>query len=63
MVSESDWHRLAAVVELLKQGYGGQLVLGTDVFMKMLTRRGGGEGYCRLTRWAVRRCGGWACPS
>jgi phosphotriesterase-related protein len=21
--------------------------------MKMLTRRGGGEGYCRLTRWAI----------
>lgn len=53
MVSESDWHRLAAVMALLKQGYGGQLVLGTDVFMKMLTRRGGGEGYCRLTRWAL----------
>jgi phosphotriesterase-related protein len=53
LVSESDWHRLAAVVELLKQGHGGQLVLGTDVFMKMLTRRGGGEGYCRLTRWVL----------
>jgi phosphotriesterase-related protein len=53
MVSESDWHRLAAVVKLLEHGYGGQIVLGTDVFMKMLTRRGGGEGYCRLTRWAL----------
>jgi len=53
MVSESDWHRLSAVMKLLKHGYGGQIVLGTDVFMKMLTRRGGGEGYCRLTRWAL----------
>lgn len=53
MLSECDWHRLAAVVELLKRGYGEQLVLGTDVFCKMMTRRGGGEGYCRLTRWAL----------
>jgi phosphotriesterase-related protein len=53
VVSECDWHRLAAVVALLREGYVEHLVLGNDVFLKMLTRRGGGEGYCRLTRWAV----------
>jgi phosphotriesterase-related protein len=52
-VSETDWQRLAAVVALLREGYAEQLVLGNDVFLKMLTRRGGGEGYCRLTRWAL----------
>jgi phosphotriesterase-related protein len=53
VISECDWHRLAAVVALLKEGYAEQLVLANDVFLKMLTRRGGGEGYCRLTRWAL----------
>ena len=53
VISECDWQRLAAVVALLREGYAEQLVLGNDVFLKMLTRRGGGEGYCRLTRWAV----------
>jgi phosphotriesterase-related protein len=53
VVSECDWHRLAAVDALLKAGHARQLVLANDVFLKMLTRRGGGEGYCRLTRWAL----------
>ena len=53
MLSECDWHRLAAVVELVKHGYAEQLVLGTDVFIKSMTRRGGAEGYCRLTRWVL----------
>jgi len=53
VVSECDWHRLAAVDALLKAGHAGQLVLANDVFLKMLTRRGGGEGYCRLTRWVL----------
>ena len=53
VVSECDWLRLAAVDALLKAGHARQLVLANDVFLKMLTRRGGGEGYCRLTRWAL----------
>jgi phosphotriesterase-related protein len=50
---EKDWHRLGGLVALIKEGYSQQIVLGTDTFIKILTRRGGGEGYCRLTRFVV----------
>ncbi len=50
---EQDWQRLAGLVQLIKEGYSSQIVLGTDTFYKMLTRRGGGEGYCRLTRFVL----------
>jgi phosphotriesterase-related protein len=55
-----DWMRLAGVVKLLDQGYASQIVFGTDTCAKVMTRRFGGEGYCRLTRFAVpklRECG------
>ncbi len=41
----TNWLRLAAVTTLVREGFAGQLVLGTDVFLPMLTRRGGGHGY------------------
>jgi phosphotriesterase-related protein len=50
---EKDWHRLGGLVALVKEGYSQQIVLGTDTFIKILTRRGGGEGYCRLTRFVI----------
>lgn len=50
---EKDWHRLGGLIALIKGGYSGQIVLGTDTFVKILTRRGGGEGYNRLTRFVV----------
>ena len=48
-----DWQRLAGIVILLKQGYAKQMVMGTDLSAKMATRRFGGEGYCRLTNYAI----------
>jgi phosphotriesterase-related protein len=48
LVIENDWQRLAAVTALVSEGYSAQLVLGTDVFLPMLTRRGGGHGYRHL---------------
>ncbi|HLT11776.1 MAG TPA: hypothetical protein VK028_13390 [Micromonosporaceae bacterium] len=48
IVIENDWQRLAAVTALVGEGYSSQLVLGTDVFLPMLTRRGGGHGYRHL---------------
>ena len=48
-----DWQRLAGLIELIKAGYSSQIVLGTDVFLKIMTRRFGGEGYCRLTEFVV----------
>jgi len=48
LMSITDWQRLAYLVALVKGGYSSQIVLGSDVFLKILTRRFGGEGYCRL---------------
>jgi phosphotriesterase-related protein len=50
---EKDWHRLGGLISLIKKGYSPQIHLGTDTFVKMLTRRGGGQGYSRLTRFVI----------
>ncbi len=47
----SDFHRIAGIVELVKAGYAGQIVIGTDLFVKIHTRRYGGESYSRLTNF------------
>jgi phosphotriesterase-related protein len=52
-IIEKDWHRLGGLVALIKGAYSPQIVLGTDTFIKILTRRGGGEGYCRLTKVVI----------
>jgi phosphotriesterase-related protein len=49
----ADWQRLAGLLQLVGAGYFSQIVLGTDVYLKILTRRRGGEGYGRLTGFAV----------
>jgi phosphotriesterase-related protein len=55
-----DWFFLAGLVALIKQGYADQICLGHDVFTKLNTRRGGGEGYTRIHNFvvpALRRSG------
>jgi phosphotriesterase-related protein len=55
-----DWYALSGMMALIKQGYSGQLVIGNDVFTKLATRRGGGEGYRRLADFivpALKKCG------
>ena len=52
-VNQTDWQRLGGLVALIQKGYSSQIVLGTDVCLKMLVRRYGGEGYCRLTKSVV----------
>jgi phosphotriesterase-related protein len=47
-VLETDWQRLATVVHLVRAMGSTQVVLGNDVYLKILTRRFGGAGYCRL---------------
>ena len=44
----NDYHRLAAIIALVNAGYAQQIVIGTDLFTKMQTRRYGGESYSRL---------------
>ena len=48
LVIENDWQRLTAITTFLREGFASQLVLGTDTFLPMLTRRGGGHGYRHL---------------
>lgn len=50
---ETDVQRLAGVVALLERGFADQLVLGTDICFKMLTRGGGGCGYAHLPGWVL----------
>jgi len=52
-VRVTEWQRLAGLLALVKLGYSPQLVIGTDTFLKILTRRYGGEGYSRLTNFVV----------
>lgn len=55
-----DWYILSGIVALIKEGYARQLVIGNDVFIKLATRRGGGEGYRRLNDFIVpvmKQCG------
>jgi phosphotriesterase-related protein len=44
---------MAGLVRLIQEGYARQLVVGTDTFIKLLLRRCGGDGYCRLTSFVV----------
>lgn len=48
-----DWMKMAGIVRLIQQGYSRQIVLGTDMCVKTMCRQFGGEGYCRLTKFAI----------
>jgi phosphotriesterase-related protein len=50
---QSDWQRMGRLLALIEEGYSHQIVLGTNTFLKFLTRRGGGFGYCRLTKFVI----------
>ena len=50
---ETEWHRLAGLVALIKRGFSSQIVLGTDCAFKYHYRRYGGFGYCRLTDYII----------
>ncbi|MDO5424777.1 MAG: phosphotriesterase [Eubacteriales bacterium] len=48
-----DWMRLAGVRQLIAEGWSRQIVMGTDLCVKTMCRRFGGEGYCRMTKYAI----------
>jgi len=55
-----DWYTLSGMAALIRDGYAVQLVIGNDVFTKLATRRGGGDGYRRLADFvvpAMKKCG------
>jgi phosphotriesterase-related protein len=43
-----DWADMSGLVALISRGYGGQIVLGNDCCAKIMLKRFGGEGFCRL---------------
>ena len=43
-----DWADMSGLVALIERGYGGQIVLGNDCCAKIMLRRFGGEGFCRM---------------
>lgn len=52
-ISVPGWMRLAAVYQLIQEEYAKQMVLATDTCAKHMARYYGGEGYGRLTRYAI----------
>jgi phosphotriesterase-related protein len=48
-----DFGKLAAVYDLIRQGYAGQIVFGNDVCGRTMLRRGGALGYLRLTTFFI----------
>jgi len=52
-VADTDPYKIAALYHLSKEGYGDQLVFGTDTYMKLMTRRYGGNGMIRLLNYAT----------
>lgn len=48
-----DWMRLSAVYQLIQEEYTKQIVMATDTCAKHMARYYGGEGYGRLTRFAI----------
>ncbi len=55
-----DWFYLAGILSLINEGYAGQIFLGHDVFTRLDTRRGGGEGFTRILNYVLptlRKCG------
>ena len=53
LVPQSDAYHFAAIVELINKGYEDQIVIGTDIYLKIMTRRNGGHGYIRLLNYVV----------
>lgn len=52
-ITEPDGHKVTTIAKLIERGYGGQIVVGADVFLRIMTRRFGGHGYVRLLNYVV----------
>lgn len=49
----ADAVKLAALVELVNAGYEEQIVIGNDVYQRIMTRSYGGHGYCRIVDYVI----------
>ena len=52
-IAESDAYKIAGIIQLLDRGFEDQIVIGNDIFMRLMTRRYGGHGYVRLINYVV----------
>ena len=52
-IAESDAYKIAGIIQLLDRGFENQIVIGNDIFMRLMTRRYGGHGYVRLINYVV----------
>ncbi len=48
-----DMVKMAGLLALIKEGYSDQIVIGNDLYQKIMTRRFGGHGYCRILNFVV----------
>ncbi|RLA44566.1 MAG: hypothetical protein DRR42_20310 [Gammaproteobacteria bacterium] len=55
-MGQPEWRKMAAIYELCEAGYSEQITLGTDTYLKLLTRRFGGRGYRHLTENVLAQC-------
>ena len=49
----ADTVKLAGLIELINSGYAEQIVIGNDVYQKIMTRSYGGHGYCRIIDYVI----------
>lgn len=49
----ADAVKLAGLIELINSGYAEQIVIGNDVYQKIMARSYGGHGYCRIIDYVI----------
>ena len=49
----ADTVKLAGLIELINSGCAEQIVIGGDVYQKIMTRSCGGHGYCRIIDYVI----------
>ncbi len=45
--------KMAGLLALINAGYSSQIVIGNDVYQKIMTRSCGGHGYCRILDFVI----------
>jgi phosphotriesterase-related protein len=52
-LGRADSVKLAGLIGLINSGYEEQIVIGNDVYQKIMTRSYGGHGYCRIIDYVI----------
>ncbi len=51
--ARADSIKLIGLARLINSGYAGQIVIGNDVYQKIMTRSYGGHGYARIINYVI----------